>query len=259
MTKSLRRWMKCLKGLELSFEEKWLRVQQKCPVPLSGIKEILVRSGLEDKIKPETEMDQERRNRKRPYEGEGSSLTEELTFLAIPRNSLTDEPIILEGIIKGHQSFVDRFLKQDIPPLGCDRPIDNHEGGRKEQNSTHRVCNIVLETSKEALWECRQLEKTWNSWKETQWLQHMEQISRIQKQTILRARNNPGHRPGKEPMLPEKERGEGNMGEKVTICNKQPDQSITIESTLSLGCKLWLINILRKNVDVLAWAGPGGQ
>ncbi|GJS69684.1 hypothetical protein Tco_0702525 [Tanacetum coccineum] len=239
MTKSLRRWMKCLKGLELSFEDKWLRVQQKCPVPLSGIKEILVRSGLEDKIKPETEMDQERRNRKRPYEGEGSSLTEELTFLAIPRNSLTDEPIILEGIIKGHQSFVDRFLKQDIPPLGCcDRTYRIPWGGSEDE---------LIQYSLD------------NSWKETQWLQHMEQISRIQKQTILRARNNPGHRPGKEPMLPEKERGEGNMGEKVTICNKQLDQSITIESTLSLGCKLWLINILRKNVDVLAWAGPGGQ
>nr|GFA23545.1 reverse transcriptase domain-containing protein [Tanacetum cinerariifolium] len=37
------------------------------------------------------------RNRKRPNEGEGSGLTEELTF----RNSLTDEPIILEGMIEG--------------------------------------------------------------------------------------------------------------------------------------------------------------
>ncbi|GKC89964.1 hypothetical protein Tco_1150613 [Tanacetum coccineum] len=103
------------------------------------------------------------RNHKRPYEGERTSLTKELTFSVIPRYSLMDEPIILEGMIKGHQ---------------------------------------------EALWECRQLEKTRNSWKETQWHQHMEQMSRIQEQTILRARDNPGRRLGKDPMLPEKERRE---------------------------------------------------
>nr|GEW12177.1 hypothetical protein [Tanacetum cinerariifolium] len=43
------------------------------------------------------------RNHKKPYEGERFGLTEELTFLTIPRYSLTDEPIILEGVIKGHQ------------------------------------------------------------------------------------------------------------------------------------------------------------
>nr|GEZ23373.1 hypothetical protein [Tanacetum cinerariifolium] len=60
---------------------------------------------------------------------------------------------------------------------------------------------------------------------------------------------------GKELMLPKKERGEGDMGENVTICNKRLDQSIMIGSTLSPGCKQRLINILQKNVDVLAWAG----
>nr|GEU96120.1 hypothetical protein [Tanacetum cinerariifolium] len=49
MTKSPRRWMKCSKGLEHSFEEKWSRVWQKCPVPLSGIKETLVRCGPEER------------------------------------------------------------------------------------------------------------------------------------------------------------------------------------------------------------------
>ncbi|GKF46044.1 hypothetical protein Tco_0135846, partial [Tanacetum coccineum] len=66
---------------------------------------------------------------------------------------------------------------------------------------------VTMETSKEALWECKQLEKTQNSWKETQWRQHIEQVSRIREQTLLRARNNLGSRPDKEPMLPEKERG----------------------------------------------------
>ncbi|GJX77711.1 hypothetical protein Tco_0324522 [Tanacetum coccineum] len=86
----------------------------------------------------------------------------------------------------------------------------------------------------------------------------MEQISRIQEQTILRARDDPGRRPGKEPMLPEKERDENNIGEKVTICAKRSDQSVMIESTLLLDCNQWLINILRKNMDVLAWPDSGG-
>ncbi|GJR37621.1 reverse transcriptase domain-containing protein [Tanacetum coccineum] len=42
-------------------------------------------------------------NLKRPFEGERSGLTDELTFLVIPRNRLTDKPIILEGRIEDHQ------------------------------------------------------------------------------------------------------------------------------------------------------------
>ncbi|GKC21621.1 hypothetical protein Tco_1023771 [Tanacetum coccineum] len=69
-------------------------------------------------------------NRKRPYEGERSGLTKELTFPAIPRYSLTDEPIILEGMIevkvKKVQVLVGRFLWQDMPSFRSDRPTDNH-------------------------------------------------------------------------------------------------------------------------------------
>ncbi|GKB17589.1 hypothetical protein Tco_0851512 [Tanacetum coccineum] len=39
-------------------------------------------------------------NRKRPFKEGKSGLADELTFSAIPHNQLTDEPIILEGIIK---------------------------------------------------------------------------------------------------------------------------------------------------------------
>ncbi|GJX40688.1 reverse transcriptase domain-containing protein [Tanacetum coccineum] len=42
-------------------------------------------------------------NCKRPFEGESSGLTDELTFLAIPQNRLMDEPIILERRIEDHQ------------------------------------------------------------------------------------------------------------------------------------------------------------
>nr|GEV14783.1 reverse transcriptase domain-containing protein [Tanacetum cinerariifolium] len=43
------------------------------------------------------------RNCKRSYEEERSGLTKELTFPAIPRNSLKDKPIVLECMIVGHQ------------------------------------------------------------------------------------------------------------------------------------------------------------
>ncbi|GJV01749.1 hypothetical protein Tco_1335318 [Tanacetum coccineum] len=41
--------------------------------------------------------------RKRPFEEEKSGMMNELTFPAIPQSQLTDEPIILEGIIEGNQ------------------------------------------------------------------------------------------------------------------------------------------------------------
>ncbi|GKF11857.1 hypothetical protein Tco_0049783 [Tanacetum coccineum] len=41
-------------------------------------------------------------NRKRPFEEERSGLTDELTFPAIPRNQIADEPIILEEVIEGN-------------------------------------------------------------------------------------------------------------------------------------------------------------
>ncbi|GJZ61532.1 hypothetical protein Tco_0617669 [Tanacetum coccineum] len=47
----------------------------------------------------------------------------------------------------------------------------------------------TMKTSKEALWECRQIEEMQSSWKETQWRQHMEQMSRRREQTILLSRS----------------------------------------------------------------------
>ncbi|GJT45243.1 hypothetical protein Tco_0953958 [Tanacetum coccineum] len=71
-------------------------------------------------------------NHKRPFKERRSGLTDELTFPAIPQNQLTDEPIILEGIIEGQDSEDAEFR--------C----------------------------REALWECRQLERVQGSWKEVQ-------------------------------------------------------------------------------------------
>nr|GEU40281.1 hypothetical protein [Tanacetum cinerariifolium] len=149
------------------------------------------------------------RNRKRPYEEERSSLTEELTFLAILWNGLTDEPIVLEGMIEGHQNrriHVDSkssseimVLKRNISLLRVYRPMGNHVRGRKEQtmlvefvivkcrspynilvirtrmrspntvvSTIHSMIKfptergvVTMKTSRETLWEYRQLEKCW--------------------------------------------------------------------------------------------------
>ncbi|GKB62117.1 hypothetical protein Tco_0918303 [Tanacetum coccineum] len=216
-TKYPRRWIKCSKESGLSLEEKWLRVQQKWPILLNGIKGMFIRHGPEipkkarskggprgtqrnigiytpyprkDTFTPLIKSPKEilamesvsfpepppliktpkkqnlnnfyghhgdrghntndfyqlkkqieevvasgklahlvkdicqnnQRNgshgmnnvkvinmirgggsRKRHFKGERSVLTDELTFPAIPQNQLTDEPIILEGMIKVRQ------------------------------------------------------------------------------------------------------------------------------------------------------------
>ncbi|GJT79983.1 hypothetical protein Tco_1054325 [Tanacetum coccineum] len=43
---------------------------------------------------------------------------------------------------------------------------------------------------REALWECRKLERVQGSWKEVQWRQCEEQMSRIKEQVILRTKNS---------------------------------------------------------------------
>ncbi|GJU14055.1 reverse transcriptase domain-containing protein [Tanacetum coccineum] len=83
----------------------------------------------------------------RPFKGERSGLANELTFPAIPQNQLTDEPIILEGVIEGNlvrRILIDggsSFLRRNIPPSGNNRPSSNYGKSRKEQNSANGVCN----------------------------------------------------------------------------------------------------------------------
>ncbi|GJR01411.1 hypothetical protein Tco_0524395 [Tanacetum coccineum] len=91
---------------------------------------------------------------------------------------------------------------------------------------------VTMETSRETLWECMQLEKMLGSWEETQWRQHMEQMSRIREQALLQTRNNPGQRSGKELMLLEKRE------EKESIIGK-----IAIGSMLSVNYGTWQVQM----------------
>ncbi|GJT86182.1 reverse transcriptase domain-containing protein [Tanacetum coccineum] len=79
-------------------------------------------------------------NLKRPFEEERSGLTDKLTFLAIPRNRLTDKPIILEGRIEDHQ--VRRILVNG--GRLNNRPLSNYGRGSKEQDGANGVCNSEM-------------------------------------------------------------------------------------------------------------------
>ncbi|GJY71385.1 hypothetical protein Tco_0475088 [Tanacetum coccineum] len=96
----------------------------------------------------------------------------------------------------------------------------------------------TMRTSKEALWECRQIERMQSLWKETHWRHHMEQMSKIREQAILRARSIPNQRPRKEPMVTEETWDKDTVKEKVIIHNDRPDQHILINEKLSIGLQV---------------------
>nr|GFA24470.1 hypothetical protein [Tanacetum cinerariifolium] len=154
-------------------------------------------------------------SRKRPFEGERFGLTDELTFPAIPQNQLTDEPIILEGMIEGHQTkkmqnSASRFLKRLVPPSGNNRPSNNHGKGRKEQNE--KLCGNV------------------DSWKGCKVF---------------------GRRFGAAQKTWDKE----NTEDVFTISQERPNQHITTGTTLTANCKRLLTKVLQENIDVFSWAG----
>nr|GEX09744.1 hypothetical protein [Tanacetum cinerariifolium] len=188
------------------------------------------------------------RNLKRPYEMGSHRLTEEIAFLAILQISLTDAPIILEGAIEGYhvrRIYVDgtsgklwgnqervKSCCWSFFIVKCHSPynvIIRRTGMRSlgaVGSTIHSMIKFptnngfaMMRTSKEALWECKQIERMQSSWKEMQWCQHREHMSRIREQTILRARNVPNQRPKKELMITKETRKEDTMKEKVTIHN----------------------------------------
>ncbi|GJQ99184.1 hypothetical protein Tco_1388230 [Tanacetum coccineum] len=60
-------------------------------------------------------------SRKRPYKIEEPRLTEEIAFLEVPRNSLTDAPIILEGEIYHPLGLID--LKITLGEQGRNKTV----------------------------------------------------------------------------------------------------------------------------------------
>ncbi|GJV13874.1 hypothetical protein Tco_1355415 [Tanacetum coccineum] len=78
-------------------------------------------------------------NRKRPFEEVRSGLTDELTFPSIPRNQLTDKPIILEGVTEGHQVrriLVDGGSSSEIMYEHCFRNFNVNIQSRTKKSKT---------------------------------------------------------------------------------------------------------------------------
>nr|GEV44214.1 reverse transcriptase domain-containing protein [Tanacetum cinerariifolium] len=48
------------------------------------------------------------------------------------------------------------------------------------------------------------------------------------------------------------------QGEIITICSKRSGHCVTFGSTMSIGCKQQLVNVLRKSMDVFTWASSEG-
>ncbi|GJV78597.1 reverse transcriptase domain-containing protein [Tanacetum coccineum] len=122
-------------------------------------------------------------NHKRPFEEERSSLTDELTFPAIPWNQLMDEPIILEGVTKGNQKMQSsdgRFFRRNVSSSGNNKSSSNYGKVRKKQNSANEVCDNKMSFAiqhhnmkdrNEKTRSDRHLERVQGSWKEVQWHQ----------------------------------------------------------------------------------------
>ncbi|GKA36971.1 reverse transcriptase domain-containing protein [Tanacetum coccineum] len=111
---------------------------------------------------------------------------------------------------------------------------------------------ITMETSREALRECKHLEKVQGSWKEVQWHQREEKMSRIREQVILKSKSNSDRGPSSGPMLLEKTRSKEDAEEVFTLSHERPDQYVTMGATLTTNCKQLLADILRENMEVFA-------
>ncbi|GJW96849.1 hypothetical protein Tco_0178657 [Tanacetum coccineum] len=114
---------------------------------------------------------------------------------------------------------------------------------------------MTMETSRETLQECKHLERVQGSWKEVQWRQREEQMSRIREQAIIRARSNSRRRHGSGPVSLEKTRNKEDIEEVFTISHERPDQYVTMGATLTTNCNQLLADILRENMEVFTWTG----
>nr|GEW34697.1 reverse transcriptase domain-containing protein [Tanacetum cinerariifolium] len=115
---------------------------------------------------------------------------------------------------------------------------------------------VTMETSREVIRECKHLERVQCMWKEIEWHQHEEKMSRIREQVILRTKNNSGRGPDSSPVSPEKTLAREDVEEVFTISHKRPDQYVTIGATLITNCKQLLADVLKKNKEVFAWDRP---
>nr|GEV04793.1 reverse transcriptase domain-containing protein [Tanacetum cinerariifolium] len=196
-------------------------------------------------------------NLKRPFEGERSGLTDELTVPSITWNQLTDEPIILEGRIEVHQVrriLVDgrssseiMFLRRNVSPFGNNRPSINYGRDKKEQDGANGVCDSEIHSPYNFIIGRTRMRSL------RAWRQREEQISRIKEQAILRTKSSSGHGLNQGLVLLEKACHKENTKEILAISQERIKEHITIGITLS---RLKMVINIRAlgNIEVFAWA-----
>ncbi|GJR25499.1 reverse transcriptase domain-containing protein [Tanacetum coccineum] len=194
-----------------------------------------------------------------------------------------DKPIILEGIIEGNQVrriLVDGGSSSEIMYEHCFRNLDINIRSRLRRckalmigrtglrslraigSTIHFMIKfptdqgvVIMETSRETLRECKHLERLQGTLKEVQWRQREEKMSRIREQVILRARSNSERRPSLGLVSLEKTQRKEDVEEVFTISHERLNQYVTMGATLTTNYKQLLVDILRENIEVFAWAG----
>ncbi|GJX58062.1 hypothetical protein Tco_0289452, partial [Tanacetum coccineum] len=188
-----------------------------------------------------------------------SSLSKELTVTPTP-SSLElfskDDPPSSTAALDQNKDWLSVMVDtadEEMVDAASDKPVEVFV-----QGVTHSVCEdkeCGSPYSLEALQECKYLERVQGLWKEVQWRQREEQMSRIREQVILRTKSNSGIGPTSDPMSLEKTWDRENAKEAFTISHKHPDQYVTMGTTLTTNCKQLLANVLRENREVFAWTG----
>ncbi|GJW42406.1 reverse transcriptase domain-containing protein [Tanacetum coccineum] len=204
-------------------------------------------------------------NRKRSFEERRSGVMNELTFSAIPQSQLTDEPIILKGIVEGNQVrriLVDGGSSSKIMYEHCFRNLGVNIRSRLRRcripmigfsgETYHPLGLIDLRVT---LGKEGRSKRVQGLCKEVQWCQREEQMSRIREQVILRTKSNSGIGPTSDLMSLKKTWDRENAKEAFTISNEHPDQYLTMGTTLTTNCKQLLANVLQENREVFAWTG----
>ncbi|GJT91792.1 reverse transcriptase domain-containing protein [Tanacetum coccineum] len=164
-----------------------------------------------------------------------------------PSESIDGKPIIFEGIVEGsrvRRILVDGGSSSEIMYEHCFRNLDINVRARFRRCKTPMIGVVTIETSRETLRECKHLERVQGSWKEVLWRQREEQMSRIRKQAILRARSNSGRMHGLGPVSLEKIGSKEDIEEVFTISHEHSDQYMTMGATLTTNCKHLLADIL---------------
>ncbi|GKC47072.1 hypothetical protein Tco_1064794 [Tanacetum coccineum] len=122
---------------------------------------------------------------------------------------------------------------------------NNQRNGNQGRNGVKVINMIREEGNRKSPFK----ERSPGSWKEIQWRQHEEKMSRIREQVILRSKGNPERRPTSDTMSLGRTRNKEGTEEVFTISQERPNQYVTMGATLTTNCKQLLADVMRENME----------